>query len=196
MSGFYTYIHMADDGEVFYVGKGKGRRAWAHSGRNRSARWHEFVKTRGLKVEVCATWPTEEQAYQHEKFLISCLEGVGKTLLNETKGGGGASGMTQSAKSNALRSAALMGRKRGPEVGQKIGAVLRGRTRAVIPEVEARRISACVAAKAKRVLCVETGEVFDSLSDAARSLNASIAPISMALNGKRDTAHGYHWRLA
>lgn len=196
MSGFYTYIHMADDGEVFYVGKGKGRRAWVHSGRNRSVRWHEFVKSRGLRVEVCATWPTEVQAYEHEKFLISCLESMGKTLLNVTKGGGGASGMTQSKASNALRSSALIGRKRSPEVGQKIAAALRGRTRPVVANVEARRIAACVAAKAKRVLCVETGEVFDSLSDAARSLHASIAPISMALNGKRETAHGYHWRLA
>lgn len=196
MGAYYTYIHKTKDGKVFYVGKGQGPRARVHSGKNRSKRWHEMVAARGLRVEICAHWGTEREAYDHERFLIWCFLDMGFELLNQTKGGGGASGMTQSAESNALRSKALTGRKRPPEIGQKIAEKLRGRARPVIKEIEEKRVAAAIAAKAKKVLCVDTGEVFDSLSAAARKIGGSIAPISMALHGRRSTAHGYRWRFA
>lgn len=45
----------------------------------------------------------------------------------------------------------------------------------------------------KQVLCVETGEVFESIRDAERK--TGINHISQACNGKRKSAGGYHWTL-
>lgn len=45
----------------------------------------------------------------------------------------------------------------------------------------------------KKVLCVETGEVFESARDAERKTGTYNYNISMACNGKRKTAGGYHW---
>lgn len=46
----------------------------------------------------------------------------------------------------------------------------------------------------KRVLCVETNEVFDSHEEASRAKGTFGANISKCLNGKRHTAGGYHWK--
>jgi len=43
------------------------------------------------------------------------------------------------------------------------------------------------------VKCVETGEVFESISQAERSNNISRNGVSNVLNGRAHTAGGYHW---
>ena len=53
------------------------------------------------------------------------------------------------------------------------------------------------AAKAveKKVLCVETGVVYDSGTKAANALGLLKSKISQACNGKRATTGGLHWRF-
>lgn len=46
----------------------------------------------------------------------------------------------------------------------------------------------------KKVLCVETGEVFNSVRDAERATRVYQSSISRACQGKRKTAGGYHWQ--
>lgn len=46
----------------------------------------------------------------------------------------------------------------------------------------------------RKVLCVETDEVFDSITLAARMANKSIGAIFNALNGISKTAGGYSWK--
>ena len=48
--------------------------------------------------------------------------------------------------------------------------------------------------QSKKVMCVETGVVYPSLSEAARQLGFSQGNISSACNGKRKTAYGFHWK--
>lgn len=45
----------------------------------------------------------------------------------------------------------------------------------------------------KKVMCVETGEVFDSMAEASRQTGVYVSNISMVCNGKRKNASGYHW---
>ena len=47
----------------------------------------------------------------------------------------------------------------------------------------------------KKVLCIETGIVFDSLTAASKAYNISIGNLSMVIHGKRQVAGGYHWKL-
>ena len=46
----------------------------------------------------------------------------------------------------------------------------------------------------KKVLCVEAGEIFESISDAERKTGISKGNISQVCRGKRKTAGGFHWR--
>ena len=47
----------------------------------------------------------------------------------------------------------------------------------------------------KKVLCVESNRVFDSLHDASRILGINFKNISAVCRGKRKTAGGYHWNF-
>ena len=51
----------------------------------------------------------------------------------------------------------------------------------------------CKAAK-RSVICVETGSIFESITEAARYMNVSQSGISNVLSGRSKTAGGYHWK--
>ena len=46
----------------------------------------------------------------------------------------------------------------------------------------------------RKILCVETNEIFNSLSEASRKYNISVGNISSVINGKRKTAGKFHWK--
>lgn len=48
--------------------------------------------------------------------------------------------------------------------------------------------------QSKPVLCVETGEIFQSTKAAGRYLSKSSGGISECCNGNRNTAFGFHWQ--
>jgi hypothetical protein len=88
---FYTYAHTKPDGTIFYIGKGKDRRAWSKEKRN--PHWHNITsKYTDYGVEILANWDTEEEAFDHEKLLISCFRDMGYKLANVTDGGEGSAG--------------------------------------------------------------------------------------------------------
>ena len=47
---------------------------------------------------------------------------------------------------------------------------------------------------AKKVQCIETGEIFNSLTEAAKAVDVSKSHICHCLKGKRKTTGGFHWR--
>lgn len=108
---FYTYSHQTNDvGKIFYIGKGKGNRAFSDNRRN--AYWHNIVNKHGFTAEILAYWDTEQKALDHEMLLISCFKDMGYELANMTNGGEGSSGLKQSKETKDKRSKALIGKKR------------------------------------------------------------------------------------
>ena len=88
---FYTYIHFRkDSGAPFYIGKGQGNRLFTKTKRN--THWKNIVNKHGFNAEICSDWKTEQEALEHEKFLIACFRGIGIPLVNMTDGGEGTSG--------------------------------------------------------------------------------------------------------
>lgn len=45
----------------------------------------------------------------------------------------------------------------------------------------------------KPIICIDTGEIFDSVNSAAAKAGVTRSCVSMALNGKMKTAGGYRW---
>lgn len=45
----------------------------------------------------------------------------------------------------------------------------------------------------KKIICIETGEKFNSLTEAAIAINRSVVSLSNHLRGRRKTCAGYHW---
>lgn len=58
-----------------------------------------------------------------------------------------------------------------------------------------KMLSASIKACQKSVLCVETGELFNSVRDAAKSKGVCQSSISFVCSGRYKTAGGYHWRF-
>lgn len=50
--------------------------------------------------------------------------------------------------------------------------------------------------KGKKIVCIETGEIFASQTDAAKKYNTSSQSISHACTGKVETSCGLHWAFA
>jgi hypothetical protein len=90
---YYVYVHRkATDGSVFYVGKGKGRRAWRKGTKGRNAYWHRTVNKHGFTVEILKRFYNEECAYTYERIVINLI-GIDKLVNNELGGFGCPSGI-------------------------------------------------------------------------------------------------------
>lgn len=115
---FYTYAHYkADTKEIFYIGKGSGKRS--HDSSQRSKFWKSVVDRHGFTVEILSFWPCESDAFIHEKFLIETFRSMGFRLCNMTDGGEGVSGYKMDEETVKRRAAAIWLSNQKPESKRK-----------------------------------------------------------------------------
>jgi hypothetical protein len=179
---FYTYTHARnDDGTIFYVGKGKGRRAFQKS--DRGQRWNQIVSEHGYTVKIVQRFEIEDAAFDHERELIYSLRKSGHRLINITEGGEGASGHKHPEYVRQKRRATIL----SEPVRRKI--------------LEALPRGADHHASVK-VICIETAMAFDSAMDALRWVRStgrkasSAGTIVKACKGQFQKIYGYHWKFA
>jgi hypothetical protein len=116
---FYVYQHTrADNGEVFYIGKGSGRRAWRlfDSG-SRSKKWIRTANKYGVNLSIILSGLTNDAAIRIERQLINAIgrrDNNSGPLMNGTDGGEGAWGciVKHTEESKRLISLAAMGNQR------------------------------------------------------------------------------------
>ena len=107
---YYTYAHSSPEGKIFYIGKGIANRAYSFN--DRSHDWKRAVKYHnGLSIKILAHWDTEQEAFEHEKVLISCFKDMRYDLVNLTSGGQGPYKLKQSQETKKLKSLKLKGFK-------------------------------------------------------------------------------------
>lgn len=99
---FYVYLHRRlTDNSVFYVGKGKGKRAWVSKSRNQH--WQNVVnKHGGFLVEIIKENLTEQEAFDLEAETVKSI-GI-DNLTNQTLGGISTTGLTHSDETRKLQS--------------------------------------------------------------------------------------------
>ena len=106
-------------------------------------------------------------------------------------------GTHHSAESRRKISEAVEGHTVSSETRRKISKALRGAKNPNFGKhhsAETRRKMS--EAKCKKVVCVETGEVYRSLYEASKAAGVSLNAISNALRGESKTSGGYHWTYA
>jgi hypothetical protein len=90
---FYVYQHRAaDTGNIFYVGKGKGKRFCDKNKRGRY--WKFYVAKHGFVSEIIANNLDEELSFLAEMECIDAYKKRGIKLVNMTDGGEGCSGFS------------------------------------------------------------------------------------------------------
>lgn len=139
MAIFYVYEHWRlDRDECFYVGKGKGIRAYKMRDRNAHHRAIMAKLSRegsGMEVRMVATGLTEDEAFALEVERIAFWREAGADLANCTNGGDGVSGLKMSDEAKAKMSAAkkglpgrmtMLGRKHSKETKDKMSVAHSG----------------------------------------------------------------------
>jgi len=137
---FYVYEHWRPDTDFpFYVGKGKGARAYKFRGRNKH---HQNIVNKladlGMCVEVrlVASSLSEDAAFKIEKERIAMWRDFGISLCNKTDGGDGVSGFVMPdearrkmsvAKKGKPGRATMAGRKHSAETKKKMSEAQKGK---------------------------------------------------------------------
>ena len=83
---YYTYAYLREDGTPYYIGKGKGYRAYDKR--------HSIGVPSKDRILILKKNLTEEESFRHEKYMISVLgrKDLGTGILrNKTDGGEGSS---------------------------------------------------------------------------------------------------------
>ena len=211
---FYTYAHYrADDNRIFYIGKGKGKRH--ANNKNRNKYWNHVVAKHGFKSEILCHWETEDEAFDHEKFLIKTLKELGHALVNITAGGEGSSGVKPTPESVAKMLESRKWYKHSPEVIARLKEIRK--TKVFTPETRAK-MSASLKGKPvtleqrqklsiartgmsnpsrwRKVFCETNGVTYESVTSAAKCLNIDKSSISAVCRGDHSHTKGYVFKYA
>ena len=94
MQEYYTYAYLREDGTPYYIGKGKGKRAYERHSVNKPPRDRILFLKKNM---------TEDESFKHEIYMIFVLgrKDLGTGMLrNRTDGGQGPSGNRQKKTKN------------------------------------------------------------------------------------------------
>lgn len=112
---FYTYAYLRENGVPYYIGKGKGNRAYGRHRKNIKVPKDES------RILILKKDLTEAEAFKHEVYMIAVFGrkdlGTG-VLVNMTNGGEGASGAVRSPGTRQRMSNSMLGLKRKPFSGE------------------------------------------------------------------------------
>ena len=135
--------------------------------------WHNFTH------EILYTGISKEEAESKERLLIKEYD-----TTNPDKGYnmdfGGIKGVEFSDTHKIRISNALKGKTKSDTHKQSLSKSHIGNKSAV----------------RKKVICIETNEIFESINEAERQTEVCAKNISAACLGKRNSAGGFHWEFA
>lgn len=194
--GYSLYVHTNKVNDKKYVGitSQDVKKRWGYGGINYKPDkgenpnrkfWNAIQKYGwdGFEHEVIMENLTVEQAIEYEKLYILHYNSY-KNGYNATYGGDGAFGHKHSIKTRRKMSASRIGKKHTAEWSNRIS--------------EAQRIK-------RKVICLETGIIYDSPRDCADSMGLCFRSIlavckddrvETGRTSRKITVHGYHFQYA
>lgn len=210
MNNYIVYKHTSPSGKV-YIGitqQSPENRWQGGLGYRRNPHFFRAILKYGwanFEHEILHAGLSKEEACAAEVALIAAYRSNEKTHgYNLTEGG---EHPTLSPEHRKKIGDAQRGRKLSDEQRRKISEVQRGRkpsdeTRRKLSDARKgkhhsaetlRKLTEGKRDKMKMVLCIETGETYPSISEAARKTGFSQGTISMCCLGQRQTVHGLRW---
>ena len=162
----------------------------------------EYLPSGEVFIEEC---DTKEKLNEREIYWISFYDCMSPKGYNLTPGGY----INYSLEIGRQLSKINKGKKRSPEVIAKISVSKKGHpvseeTREKISKAnKGKKLSPETCAKMsagrknkRAVVCLETGQIFESVSAAARWAKVESCTVSATVNGRTASAGGFHWLFA
>jgi hypothetical protein len=216
MDKYYIYAHINSQHGVFYVGKGCAKRLYATS--NRSDFWKRIVRKHGYALTILECGLSEKTAYEKEILYIAKYKSIGQCAANFTIGGDGV--RVEKRWWNDAISKALTGKicpngkdnksykdfadeetlREMYEVDKLSTTKIADIFNISIPTVCSRLVSYGIEVRSiykrgKKIECIENGQVYDSITDAARKLDIYRENIRKVLSGKYLHTGGYSFKF-
>jgi hypothetical protein len=194
---FVVYEHYTPDtNELFYVGEGRPNRPYSSNSRNRH--WKSKVKKHnGFVVKIIRNNLTKQESESIEKELIVSYRNNNIKLTNYCEG----PMFCNHWLTNQPKEVHPMYGKKRPnpklsEWNKSHNGELSPTYGMKRPDLSERNKSGLFKRYTRKVLCIETGIIFNSIKEATISLGKSpkSAEINKHLNGSRKHAFGYHWQ--
>lgn len=161
-------------------------------GYRHSAHFYAAIKKYGglqnFTVEILKDHLTLEEANEWEQIYIKMYDSTNpKKGYNIAAGGDNHIMSTESKQKHSIRMT-NNNPMHNPDVAKKVATKRKG-----VPLSEQAKINISNGHK-KRVLCIETGVIYNSRNEAAAAVGVSGSGIVRAINGEQKTSGGYHWR--
>ncbi len=206
-SVYYVYAYIDPFGrQPFYIGKGKGMRAYQHlcpCYLKRNTHFHNKLRhmlAKGAKPEIVFLYKnlSEQQAFEIEEIFISTYGrrdvGTG-CLCNHTNGGEGSSGAKLSKATKQRMSKTRKGIKYSKETKQRMSIVQQKRKRT---DKELQRLLKYSEKRRNPVESYDlatgvTAQQFESLCAAGRA-GFTLSSIHRTVKGKQKKHKGLGWR--
>jgi hypothetical protein len=121
---YYTYAYLREDRSPYYIGKGKGNRAY-----KRRDKGINPPKDKS-RILILKKNLTEQEAFKHEIYMIAVFgrKDLGTGILhNKTDGGEGTSGFIHSEEHKRKVSEAIKGKTISKETKRKMSEVKKGK---------------------------------------------------------------------
>jgi group I intron endonuclease len=198
---YSVYKHTSPEGKI-YIGctSLKPTRRWDNGNgyKHRHKEFYNDIKKFGwnnFTHEIVASGLSADEGYALETDLIRQFDTTDPDRgYNKSIGGRGPFGCVHDEEFRRKRSAAtsgtnnpMYGKPCTEERRQKISEAHKGLRHTEESIEKMRKVHS------KRVLCVETGEVYSSVLEAAKTIGAYPQNISAVCCGKQKTCAGYKW---
>lgn len=198
MENYCVYKHTFPNNKV-YIGitSMKPEKRWGRDGKGyRRKQKGRYTQPLMAKATLKYKWDeviheilfeglTKEEAEAKEIELIAFYKSDQKEFGYNIEHGGSVNKFSEEQKKKI--SETLKGTTLPEETKKKISDSLKGK-----PKTEEHRRKASEG-RQKSVICVETGEVYKSITEAAEKTGACKTHISAVARHKRQTAGGFHW---
>lgn len=207
--------------EIRYVGQTERRpqlRLTEHMSPSRiykdyNSNWLRYLKNKNIRpvMDILESFPDQTLADDSEIFHIEYFRSIGCRLTNQTGGGRGTiKNVVVTQKMRDTSRALHLGKKRSPETCKRISEARRGcklskprsqEYREKMSRIHSGKINSLESRiKMSRghggrpIVCVETGEVFETVTIAADTKKVWRQDISKILKGKRRFSKGFSFK--